>query len=199
MTETVLPSFLRFREEGLIIGRILAGYGELEFEMCDCVFAINNDLDSSIRQLFGRRGELRRIKIAEELMKAQYEAAGLAAPHRAIMEDMDWCRQVRNQYAHCNWYDRENEGLCFIDLEATAKRTITNATSLIERRHRIDVPLLTEQEAFFLRPLIESGLEELQIMLSDYRKKCHNLASTIRLMAVHCQGKRATASTSAAL
>ncbi|HEX9324647.1 MAG TPA: hypothetical protein VF913_21405 [Xanthobacteraceae bacterium] len=149
MTETVLPSFLRFREEGLIIGRILAGYGELEFEMCDCVFAINNDLDSSIRQLFGRRGELRRIKIAEELMKAQYEAAGLAAPHRAIMEDMDWCRQVRNQYAHCNWYDRENEGLCFIDLEATAKRTITNATSLIERRHRIDVPLLTEQEAFF--------------------------------------------------
>src|SRR6266487_462405 len=82
MTETVLPSFLRFREEGLIIGRILAGYGELEFEMCDCVFAINNDLDSSIRQLFGRRGELRRIKIAEELMKAQYEAAGLAAPHR---------------------------------------------------------------------------------------------------------------------
>src|SRR6266496_3754104 len=116
MTETVLPSFLRFREEGLIIGRILAGYGELEFEMCDCVFAINNDLDSSIRQLFGRRGELRRIKIAEELMKAQYEAAGLAAPHRAIMEDMDWCRQVRNQYAHCNWYDRENEGLCFIDL-----------------------------------------------------------------------------------
>src|SRR6266536_3381340 len=101
MTETVLPSFLRFREEGLIIGRILAGYGELEFEMCDCVFAINK------------------------------------------------CRQVRNQYAHCNWYDRENEGLCFIDLEATAKRTITNATSLIERRHRIDVPLLTEQEAFF--------------------------------------------------
>jgi hypothetical protein len=51
MPETIMPAFDRFVEEGNIIGRLLAGYGELELEMCACVAAVTNDLDAAIRKL----------------------------------------------------------------------------------------------------------------------------------------------------
>jgi hypothetical protein len=34
MTETIMPCFDRFPREGNLIGRLLAGYGELELELC---------------------------------------------------------------------------------------------------------------------------------------------------------------------
>jgi hypothetical protein len=34
---TIMPCFDRFPKEGDLIGRLLAGYGELELEMCACV------------------------------------------------------------------------------------------------------------------------------------------------------------------
>jgi hypothetical protein len=150
VTETVLPAFLRYPNEGLIIGRILAGYGELEFEMCECLFTTNNDVDLSIKHLFSQRGELRRIKIADGLMRTKYADAGLGnTAYESFMADMDWCRGIRNQYAHCNWYDKEGEGLSFVDLEATANLVITNKRSLGEQRCCVDVALLIEQESFF--------------------------------------------------
>ena len=41
MTETVMPCFdeNQYPEEGLIIGRLLTGYGELELEMCSAIGA----------------------------------------------------------------------------------------------------------------------------------------------------------------
>jgi hypothetical protein len=46
---------------------------------------------------------------------------------------MDWCRQIRNQYAHCQWYWTAHEGLCFVDLEAVAKQVtpITELTKIL--------------------------------------------------------------------
>jgi hypothetical protein len=148
MTETIMPSFDRYPSEGNSIGRMLAGYGELELEMCACVAAATNDLDAAIKKLFGTRGELKRIRAADGMMKASYEAAGLGAKYRRTMANMDWCRTVRNQYAHCNWYDTSAEGLCFVDLEHTAslKRKLRMVT---KHRHPIDAPLLSGQEAYF--------------------------------------------------
>jgi hypothetical protein len=148
MTETIMPCFDRYPKEGNIIGRLLAGYGELELEMCDCVDAATNDLDAAIRKLFGIRGEAKRIKMADSLMKGAYTAAGLGSKYKTTMAKMDWCRTVRNQYAHCNWYDTVAEGLCFIDLErsATLKRRIVKIT---RDKRPLDVSILERQEAYF--------------------------------------------------
>jgi hypothetical protein len=76
---TIMPCFDRFPKEGDLIGRLLAGYGELELEMCACLAATTNDLNAAIKRLFGIRGEYKRIKTADSMLKASYASAGLAS------------------------------------------------------------------------------------------------------------------------
>jgi hypothetical protein len=151
MDELIVPCFAEDQAEGegKIIGRLLAGYGELELEMCGCLAAtINEDLDGAIKALFRVRGEERRISAADTRMKQQFIVAGLAAPYQAALCDMDWCRQIRNQYAHCHWYYTSPEGLCFINLENSAKKS-DPIIRVTDGRLPLDVKLLTEQETYF--------------------------------------------------
>jgi hypothetical protein len=119
MTETIMPCFDRFPEEGNMIGRLLAGYGELELELCRCVAVINGDLDAAIRAILRERGEQKRIGKADSLAKLAYVDAGLGSYYCAAISDMHWCRLIRNQYAHCNWYDTPAEGVCFFDFRSS--------------------------------------------------------------------------------
>jgi hypothetical protein len=145
---TIMPCFDRFPKEGNLIGRLLAGYGELELEMCACLAATTDDLSAAIKRLFGIRGEYKRIKTADAMMKASYASAGLASKYNHVIGNMDWCRTVRNQYAHCNWYDTTAEGLCFVDLEHTAKLK-RKIKSVAAHRYPIDAVLLKRQETYF--------------------------------------------------
>lgn len=145
---TIMPCFDRCPREGDLLGRLLAGYGELELEMCACVAATTDDLNGAIKMLFSIRGEYNRIKTANSMMKAAYASAGLASKYNRTMANMDWCRTVRNQYAHCNWYHTTSEGLCFVDLERTAKLK-TKITSVVAHRYPIDAVLLKRQETYF--------------------------------------------------
>ena len=63
---TIMPGFDRFPKEGDLIGRLLAGYGELELEMCACLAATTDDLGGAIKKLFGVRGERKRIQQADD-------------------------------------------------------------------------------------------------------------------------------------
>jgi len=53
-------------EEGKIIGKILAGYGELEVTVLSCLVAVEGQVDLPIRQLFGRMSAERRINLARK-------------------------------------------------------------------------------------------------------------------------------------
>ena len=114
MTETIMPAFAtgNAEAEGKIIGNILAGYGDLELEMCQCLAAVNLDIDLSIRLLFQVRGEERRIQTADQIMRVAYTNAGFGKVHCEIIADMDWCRLLRNQFSHSHWYHTATEGLC---------------------------------------------------------------------------------------
>jgi hypothetical protein len=59
MAELIIPCFSEHQAEteGKIIGRLLAGYGELELSMCACLAAVTNNLDGAIKTLFRGRGE----------------------------------------------------------------------------------------------------------------------------------------------
>jgi hypothetical protein len=149
MAKTLLPAFVNCPNEGIRVGSILAGYGELELELCACVSAATGDLDAAIKSLFGIRGAEQRIKQANALALERYVEAGLDAPFRKVLNDLDWCRELRNQYAHCQWYYTEREGLCFVDLEETAKQ-VAKIESLVEYRNALPLLLLEQQEAFFV-------------------------------------------------
>jgi hypothetical protein len=135
--------------ESIPLGQILAGYGELELSMCQCLVVTKGyTFDGPIREVFGKRGAEARIREIKKLLLADYTNAGLDADLVEVLDDMDWCREIRNQYAHCHWYWTQSEGLCFVNLEELAKQP-TSIENLTGTRHPIKLPLLKEQEAFF--------------------------------------------------
>jgi hypothetical protein len=149
VTDTVMPSFDSAKREGSLIGRLLAGYGELELEMAACAMAANDeDVDMVIKKLFLTRGEYNRIVAGDKLMKPQFEAAQLGKIYARTIKNMHFCRDLRNQYAHCNWHYTATEGLSFVDLERVAKwpRRIKQITRY---RRPLSVELLERQEAYF--------------------------------------------------
>jgi hypothetical protein len=133
--------------EGIVLGRLLAGYGELEVALCGCLVAVEGILDIPIRKIFGKPGAERRIKIAGVALQSDFSSAGLVADLTQALDDMNWCREVRNQYSHCQWYWTAR-GLCFVNLETLAK-TPTQILSVMGDRCPIDVVLLTTQEDYF--------------------------------------------------
>ena len=147
---SLMPCFDRDHafEEGIVIGRLLAGYGEIELQMCMCLIVVEGILDVPIRTIFGKRGAEERIKIGKRELEPDFGKASLLADLTEATADLDWCRQIRNQYSHCQWYWTAQEGLCFVNLEELAKQP-TQILSVMGQRHPVDVPLLQRQEDFF--------------------------------------------------
>jgi hypothetical protein len=151
MADTIMHCFDpgRAEAEGKIIGSLLAGYGELELEMANCLRAATGNYDASIKELYRVRGEERRINKADSMMKAQYVDAKLAVDYKQTISDMQWCRKIRNQYAHCHWYYTTADGLGFVDLEATSRLSIP-IESIESRKVQADLQLLQRQMDFFV-------------------------------------------------
>jgi hypothetical protein len=136
------------REEGIIIGRLLAGYGELELAMCACLMIVERAIDSPIRTFFKKRGAEKRIEIGTDSLTQRFTMAGLLPELTEALADLDWCRLIRNQYSHCHWYWTAKEGLCFVNLEELAKQP-RKISSVTAGRHPIDLVLLQNQEGYF--------------------------------------------------
>jgi hypothetical protein len=134
--------------EGSVIGNLLAGYGELEVEMCACLIKVEGQIDLPVREIFSKRGAEERINRARKLLKADYANAGLQTGLVEALDDMDYCREIRNQYAHCQWYWTIDEGLCFVNLEELARQT-SPIVYVTHNKRPISLPLLQAQENFF--------------------------------------------------
>jgi hypothetical protein len=151
MADTILHCFDpgSAEAEGKIVGSLLAGYGELELEMALCLIAATGNYDASLKALYSVRGEEKRIKKADRMMKVQYVNAKLAIDYKQTISDMQWCRKIRNQYAHCQWYYTPVDGLCFVDLEASSLLSIPIA-NIENHKVRADIQLLQHQMDFFV-------------------------------------------------
>ena len=143
---TIMPAFKSFPQEASLIGRLLAGYGELEFQLMICLREVLDQIDIAIRVIFRARGEEHRILIADAFMREYYNSAGLIHPYSEAIADMSYCRQIRNQYAHCHWSTFRHQ-LQFANLEETAK---SNLGSTSVKEYSVNIPLLKEQETYFL-------------------------------------------------
>jgi hypothetical protein len=144
-----VPIFQKFRVEAEVIGRLVVGYGELEVDLCNCIAMGINDLDKTVKAMFRHRSETKRIKIAETLGRNAYAILGLGDYFDEAITGMRYCVQIRNQYAHRNYYE-DSEKLAFVNLEELAKReeTINDFSSLTIMR--VSLTLLEEQERYFV-------------------------------------------------
>src|SRR5215468_6824220 len=101
----VMPAFHRFQSEAAIIGRLLAGYAELEIDLLNCVSQARADFDGTLKAMFRVRGETARINVGDALGRQAYLKLGLGPDFELAVSVIRHCLKIRNQYAHRNWYD----------------------------------------------------------------------------------------------
>jgi hypothetical protein len=148
MARSIMPIFDMFQDEAKVAGRLLAGYGELEFALHDCLTAVMGDINVAAKVLYRARGEQHKIEIADAIMRDEFDYIGLITPYSDALSDMDWCRQIRNQFAHSHWdADHTRKNLRIFDLDRAAR---TKSGQVMARADYVNLTLLQSQEVFFL-------------------------------------------------
>jgi hypothetical protein len=150
MTRSIMAPFSKFSKEGDTIGRLLAGYSNIEVSLFHAVHVATGDFDAALKEMFGIRSESKRIRAAEKLGLPAYQRLKLAADFEKALRVMRYCLKIRNQYAHWVWWDDKSGKLAFANVEdlTTYKRKVKDFGKL--KAHHVDAPLLTAQEAYFV-------------------------------------------------
>ena len=107
--------------EAAIIGRMLAGYADLEIDLLYCAKAVRDDLDLTLKAMFRSRGNAQRIDVADALARHPYHALGLGSEFERGVGAVRYCLRIRNLYAHCTWWNDNTGQLAFANLEELAK------------------------------------------------------------------------------
>lgn len=149
MARTITPAFSSFPNEGRIIGNLLAGYTDLEIGLMNCVQVVRNDFDAVLKTMFRVRGETNRINIADALGRSYYAQHKLESEFGSAISVMRHCLRIRNQYAHCAWWDDNSGQLAFANLEEIAKLDIVQTDLKHMTTFHVNVRLLESQEEYF--------------------------------------------------
>jgi hypothetical protein len=168
----IVSAFDNYPKEAALVGRILAEYGELEFELCALLSAVFNNPNVGVRALFRTKGENTRIQVADAFLRPAHITAGLKNEYEAMLGAIRWSKTCRNQYAHAHWTPINplgGKGLFFADLDSTAKTSEGDA--LIQLK-RIDATLLESQEKY-----MNYTSEWLWYLESEYRVRVKRLTS----------------------
>jgi hypothetical protein len=145
----VLPAFPKFAKESAVVGRLLAGYADLEIGLMHCVQVVRDDLDSVLKAMFRPRGNMARIEIADALGRRYYAKLSLEAEFGNVVSAIKYCLRIRNKYAHCVWYDDNSGELAFVNLEEIAggNAVVKDLTSLTIQH--ADMSLVQAQFSYF--------------------------------------------------
>jgi hypothetical protein len=151
MARSILAPFQKFSAEGAAVGRLLAGYSNVEVGLLHCVMAVSGGgLDFALKRMFRIRGETRRINEAQKLGDARSHSLRLATDYQKAIGVVRYCLKIRNQYAHWVWWDDYSGKLAFANLEqlAARKRPVNDLAKL--KAFHVDAKLLGGQEAYFV-------------------------------------------------
>ena len=147
---TIMPAFDRHSRAGTAIGRMVVGYGELEFDFCRLVAALSGNFDAAIKIMFRTRGETQRVQVGDGHVRNLITQGAFRTAYEETVAHLKHCLKIRNQYAHCNWTEsRDGKSLAFIDLEEIA-RPDSSANAATLTMHQIKEQLALDQEEFFI-------------------------------------------------
>ncbi|MGA7750481.1 MAG: hypothetical protein WCA63_10070 [Gallionella sp.] len=117
----ISKAFADFPDEAALIGRILAGYTDLEIDLMNCVKSAREDLDTVLKAMYRGRGEAKRIEIADAFGRQTYRKLKLGTQFEMAIAAVGYCAKVRNQYAHCIWWNDNSGALAFANIEEIAR------------------------------------------------------------------------------
>jgi len=87
--------------------------------------------------------------MAEKLGDPRYRNLSLDDEFAEAIDAMRHCLTIRNQFAHCNWWDDNSGRLAFANLEDLARQSMVVPDLRTLAPKYVDVPLLASQEAYF--------------------------------------------------
>ena len=121
---TILRAFADYPAEAALIGRMLAGYADLEIDLMNCAKSVRGDLDLALKTMFRGRGNSQRIDLAVAIARRPYDELGLGAEFDSAIAAVRICLRIRNLYAHCTWWNDSSGELAFANLEELAKLNV---------------------------------------------------------------------------
>jgi hypothetical protein len=158
-----------YPDERALIGEILIAYGELENSVVDLVDAVLDDNETALRALFRLRSEGQRLDVADAIVRKWITEQKLDGVYGQALGAVRRCKAIRNQYAHCTWFERHG-ALAFINLEDAA-RAPEGPVTLTARR--VDLALLRKQREFF------DSTEDLLVYVAEsYRRNMGRASGT---------------------
>jgi hypothetical protein len=143
------PAFHRFPDEAAIVGRLLAAFGELEFNVLANAGRAINLQNSLLRSMYRLRTTSTRLDASDALIRPVCDQFKMKNEYELSFNSVKYCLKIRNQFSHCYWGDDLVGGLFFIDLEEAFKDAEDNE---LHWRH-VDTDLLAMQEAYFVYTL----------------------------------------------
>lgn len=146
---TILRAFQDFPNEAALVGRMLAGYADLEIDLMHCAKSVRGDLDLALKSMFRGRGNAQRIDIADALARQPYHSLGIGKDFERAIRAVRHCLKIRNQYAHCTWWNDNSGQLAFANLEDLAKLHVPVQDLHGLDVHHVTVPHLELQFSFF--------------------------------------------------
>jgi len=145
----ISKAFADFPAEAALIGRMLAGYTDLELDLMNCVKSAREDLDTVLKAMYRARGETQRIEIADSFGRQTYRKLGLGTQFEMAVGAVRHCMKIRNQYAHCIWWNDNSGALAFANLEEIAKLNDPVVDLQGMSVHHVSTAHLTAQFAYF--------------------------------------------------
>src|SRR5690349_14601379 len=110
----LLIEFDGHAEEQAVIGQMLMAYGEFEFAAASLIgYAIADD-DMAARLFFRVRGESARLDVADAILRPYFTKLNLAGQWGCAIGALRYCKDIRNQYSHCNW-QRNGQFMTFVN------------------------------------------------------------------------------------
>jgi len=139
-----------FPKEGEIIGRLLTEYTNLELQAVLNMVAVGPySFDEIIKKIFQRMGESKRLKEIRKMGQQGYTPLLLTAEFDEAIDNIDYCREIRNQYAHSVFWDDWGDTYGFGNMEDIAQQTAKLKDFSTLPRNSIDLATLHLQETYF--------------------------------------------------
>ena len=176
---SLMPAFDRKPECGIIIGRLLISYGELEYEWMTCLGTALGDLLTAVRVMYRMRSEGNRVEIGDAILRPYYAKLSLGETYEQAFGALNRCKQIRNNFAHSHWADNDL-GLFYTAMEDAAKPRVGDG--LLSFSH-IDEPLLKRQEELFhyCRDLLWYLNGEAEVKTGKKKNHPHRLPQVLSL------------------
>lgn len=170
---SIIHDFLkRFPDEMATIGRLVAGYGELEYGLARLLATVSKDEASAMKLIFRTRGESGRLAMLDAATEHRMDALGLAPHYKELRDAVRWCRDIRNQYAHAHWMEGKPSCLLFCNMDEAVKG---RGTAVVMDFERIGIDLLNEQEAYF-----NYAYQLIPYLKSSYVRRSHDPKARLR-------------------